>query len=94
MAMKSLGYYQSTDVAAKKSLAEIAGGTIPDGANGALVQAEDQDCRWRDDTTDPTASVGVLLAAGASIFVDGNLSAFEIVETTASAKVNVVFYKT
>ncbi len=61
-------------------------------ANFALIVAETQDVRWRDDGTDPTSSVGMLLKAGVIFQYDGDLSKIKFIEVTASAKVNVSYY--
>ena len=82
-----LGYEQITGLSAVKSL------TVPAGATLALIQAETQIVRWRDDGTNPAAGVGMTLAAGAVPLVyDGNLSAIRFIEATASAKLNVSYY--
>lgn len=61
-------------------------------ANFALIVAETQNVRWRDDGVDPTASVGMLLVAGTPLQYDGDLSKIKFIETTASAKLNVSYY--
>lgn len=84
--LTALGYQQIT------SLASAAALTVPTGATVALIQAESQSIRWRDDGTNPTTSVGMLLAAGESVFFTGSLSAFRAIEVSASAKLNVSYY--
>lgn len=81
-----LGYQQLT------SLASAAALTVPTGARLALVQVESADVRWRDDGTNPTTSVGMLLKNGAGLVYDGSLSALRLIEVSASAKVNVAYY--
>lgn len=87
----NVGYQQIT------SLSSAVGVTIPSGAdkraNCALLQAESQNVRWRDDGTDPTASVGHLLLANSDFWYDGDLNDIKFIETSASAKVNVTFYE-
>jgi hypothetical protein len=61
-------------------------------ANFALIVAETQDVRWRDDGTAPTASVGMLLKAGTIFQYDGDLNKIQFIEVTGSAKVNVSYY--
>lgn len=80
------GYQQITSLSAAASL------TVPTGATIALIQAQDRDVRWRDDGTDPTASVGMVIAAGDALPYTGSLAAIKLIETTASAKVNVSYY--
>jgi predicted hotdog family 3-hydroxylacyl-ACP dehydratase len=82
----SLGYQQIT------SLSAAAGLTPPASAVRALVQAETQAVRWRDDGTDPTTTVGMTLAAGASLEYEGQLAAIRFIEVTASAKLNVAYF--
>lgn len=60
--------------------------------NVVLMQAESQNIRWRDDGTAPTASVGMVLAAGESFLFEGNINNLKVIETTASAKLNLNFY--
>jgi hypothetical protein len=80
------GYQQITALSAAATL------TVPSGSTCAIIQAESQDVRWRDDGTNPTASVGMVLATGAEIFYTGALAAFAAIETAASAKLNISYY--
>jgi hypothetical protein len=77
------------------SLGSAAGLTAAkyDIADFAIIQAQDQDVRWRDDGTDPTTTVGMVLAAGTWFTYTGDLSAIKIIETAASAKLNVSYYR-
>jgi hypothetical protein len=89
-----MGYQQLS------SLSSATGLTVPTQtpngsatkANFAIIVAETQNVRWRDDGTDPTASVGMLLVAGVPFQYDGDLSRIKFIETPASAKVNVSYY--
>lgn len=89
-----LGYQQIT------SLSSATGLTVPQtDLNGlackpslALITAESQAVRWRDDNTAPTASVGMPLAAGATLQYDGDLTKIQFIEQTGSAKLNVSYY--
>jgi hypothetical protein len=81
-----LGYQQIT------SLSSAAGLTVPAGATVAVVQAEDQNVRWRDDGTAPTASVGMYLVADDWFAYTGDLSTVEFIEEAVSAKLNVSYY--
>lgn len=85
--LEPAGYQQVTSLNTVKSL------TVPADADVALIQAEDQNVRWRDDTTDPTATIGVQLQAGSDFWYTGDLSAIEFIEETASAKLNVSYYR-
>lgn len=80
------GFVQLTSLAAATAL------TKPDGAQRASIQAETQDVRWRDDGTNPTATVGMLLKANSTLDYAGDLTAIKFIEVTASAKLNIAFY--
>ena len=85
--MDALGHQQITSLSSSTAL------TVPAGTQMALVQAESQNVRWRDDGTDPTATVGMILMAGATIEYDAaQLSVVEFIEVAASAKLNVSYY--
>ena len=90
----NLGFKQFTGaLAAAKSLAQINGGAIPEGATIALVAVENQSVRWRDDGTDPTATVGHLLTAGTYVWFTQWLSKINFIQVTAGATLTVSFYK-
>ena len=80
------GYEQITGLSSVKTL------TVPADAQFALIQVESKDVRWRDDGTDPTASVGMLLLANQDIWYANDLSKLKFIETAASAKLNVAYY--
>lgn len=90
----SLGYQQIT------SMGSAGGLTLPTTDKNGLKQkptvawivAESQDVRWRDDGTDPSATVGMLLPKNTLLVYDGDLSKIKFIETTASAKLNVSYY--
>jgi hypothetical protein len=81
-----LGYVQLT------SLATAVGLTVPVGATYAIIQAEAQAVRWRDDGVAPTAAIGMTIPAGGELRYDGNLRGIVFIEAAASAKLNVSFY--
>lgn len=84
---KPLGYQQIT------SLSAATGFTIPAGTSYAVVQAESQPVRWRDDGTDPTATVGMRIPVGdALIYTAQTMAKIKFIEETASAKLNVSYY--
>jgi hypothetical protein len=82
-----LGVVQITALSAAKGL------TVPAGANVAVIIPEAQAVRYRDDGTAPTATVGIPIAVGQEFVYAGSLSTIEFIEQTASAKLNVAFYK-
>ena len=89
-----LGYEQITGLSSVKGL------NVPTkDLNGlacrpsiAIITAETQAVRWRDDDVDPTSSVGMPLASGATLQYDGDLTKIKFIEQTASAKLNVTYY--
>jgi hypothetical protein len=89
-----LGYQQIS------SLSAATGLTVPSvDVNGlsckptiAIITPETQAVRWRDDDTNPTASVGMPLAAGVTLQYDGDLTKIKFIEQTASAKLNITYY--
>lgn len=81
-----LGYQQIT------GLSSAVGLTIPLGATLALIVPETQNVRWRDDGTNPTASVGMPIYIGASLSYDGDLNRIKFIQETASAKLNISYY--
>lgn len=82
-----LGYQQLTSLATSTAL------TVPLGATTAVIVAEAQAIRYRDDGTDPSATVGQPSAVAAVIVYTGTLSAVRIIEQTSGAKVNVLYYR-
>jgi hypothetical protein len=86
---KALGYQQISSLNTAQAL------TVPKGTHRALVQAESQSVRWRDDGTAPTASVGNILSVGDTLEYDATaLEVVKFIEITASAKLNVHYYGT
>lgn len=65
----------------------------PPKAAYALIQAYTKAIRWRDDGTDPTATVGHLIPAGKTYRYLGNLLKIRLIEQEASATASVTFYE-
>lgn len=82
-----MGYVQMTSLAAAVPLEGIK-----EGATSVRVEVEGQPVRWRGDNTNPTASVGNLLAVGAVLEYNGVLESLRFIQTTASAKLSVTYY--
>ena len=86
-AEKALGYQQIT------SLSSAAALTVPNGTILAIITPEAQAVRWRDDGTNPTATVGYPLAVGAELrYTAAQFAALRFIEQAASAKLNIVYY--
>jgi ABC-type nickel/cobalt efflux system permease component RcnA len=81
-----LGYQQITSLSAATAL------TVPSGATLAVIVAEAQAVRWRDDGVAPTATVGMPVGTYVPLIYDGDLSRIRFIEQTASAKINVSYY--
>lgn len=81
-----LGYQQLASPAAATAL------TVPTGATVAVFTAEAQNIRWRDDGTNPTASVGMLLTSGSTFEYAGTLSAVKVIQATGGGILNVSYY--
>lgn len=66
--------------------------TVPDGATHALVTVEKGggDIRFREDGEDPTASVGLLVQAGAAVEFT-NLEDIRLIATAGTVKVNISY---
>lgn len=66
---------------------------VPPGARAALIQADAQAVRWRDDGVAPTASVGMYLAVNSQYLYDKTaIGAIKVIEVTSGASVSVTFY--
>lgn len=83
-----------TSRATTSAAASLTAGGAPQSATAATIEAEAQIVRYRDDGVAPTASVGVPIAAGASILYSGPLDVIQFIEATSTAKVNILFYRT
>lgn len=81
------GFQQITVLSAAVAL------TVPVGAKYALIQAEAQAVRWRDDGTNPTAAIGNrILTTSDGLFYTGQLAALRFIEEVASAKLDISYY--
>ena len=58
----------------------------------ALIVAEGAAVRWRDDGTDPTASIGMPLAVGVPLQYDGDLNKIKFIQQAANGIINVSYY--
>ena len=81
-----LGYQQITDASTAVGL------TVPTGANFAMIVAEAQSVRWRDDGIAPTTTVGMPLSVGIDFSYDGDLHRIKFIAVTAGAIINISYY--
>lgn len=87
-----LGYCQLTSIDTAAALTACSGG-IPTGATSAIITAEAQAIRWRDDAVNPSATVGMPVAVGAPFYYAGTLSKVRVIASTSGAKLNILFYR-
>lgn len=85
-----VGYQQITNLSSATALTvPTTGAQLP---SYCIITADTEDVRWRDDGTNPTASVGYPLAAGSELRYDGDLKKIKFIEQTASAVLNISYY--
>jgi hypothetical protein len=84
------GYQQITNVSAAVGLTVPT--TAPQNPIRARIIPLTQAVRWRDDGTDPSATVGMPLAAGTELIYEGDLKKIKFFEQAASAQLNVAYY--
>jgi hypothetical protein len=82
----ALGYQQIT-------LSGAASLTVPAGATSAVITAEAQAVRYRDDGVAPTATVGMPLAVGVPLQYTGPLASVKFIQQTSGAILNILYYK-
>lgn len=87
LGMRSLGYQEMNSLAAATALPSVPSGTVE-----AFIVCETQNVRWRDDGTNPTASVGMLLIPSQPFPYIGSIPALKLIQTTASAACHVTYY--
>lgn len=84
----ALGYRQVTATGSVFTLP-----TPPAGTRRAIIQAEAQAIRWRDDGTAPTAAIGMTIGAGGELRYDGaNMTALQMIAGVAGAIANISYY--
>lgn len=82
-----LGYQQITSLSSATAL------TVPAGTTMCLVIPQTQAVRWRDDGTDPSATVGQPLGVGSElVYTAGSLPRLKFIQQAASATINVTYY--
>lgn len=86
-AYTALGYQQLTSIGSATAL------TVPTGAAIAEICDETNAARYRDDGTNPTTTVGMLVAVGTCFQYAGPLSAIKFIDTSSGAIIDVSYYK-
>ncbi len=91
-ANQPMGHFQgTTDAATAKSMATLIGAAIPGGANWVRI-SHDVACRYRDDGTAPTASVGISMQATYINDYNGDLSTLQVISQSGTATYDLSFY--
>ena len=80
------GYQQITTLSSAVGLAPPTGATL------VIINPEGQSVRWRDDGTDPTASLGLSLSVGDYFTYTGDLGTIKFIEEAVSATLNLSYY--
>lgn len=92
--LSALGQGQLTSLGSAVAVSTVSGG-IPAGTQKVLLEPEAQNVRYRDDGTDPTSGVGILMVANTVYEFDvAQIPRMKVIETTGSAKLNISFYGT
>jgi hypothetical protein len=81
-----MGYQQIVGLAAATAL------TVPAGARIAYIEAEAQAVRWRDDGTNPTATIGQPLPVGRMLTYVGDLTRIKFFQQAATANLNITYF--
>lgn len=87
VAMPNGGYRQITNLSSA-----VGVGAIPPGTQVALITPEEADVRWRDDGTDPTASIGMLLTVGQTLTYNGPIEKIRFIQADSGAILNITTY--
>ena len=93
--LRPLGCSQYVGVAAASLLTATptSGVTIPRNVLRVVISVETQPIRYTDDgALTPTAAVGILIPTNSLFIYDGDPYAFKMIQTAASATVNVAYY--
>lgn len=87
----SQGYFQVTNLGT--SVATTLPNIPTDGSVGyTVVYVEGNGVRWRDDSIDPTSTVGMPLSAGQAFPYSGDPHALRFISQTSTATLNITYY--
>lgn len=81
------GYAQITDLSSATAL------SVPSGNLLTLIQAEVEGIRYRDDGTNPTSSVGMLIEAGQTLVYNGDPKELRLIAASVGAIANISYYR-
>lgn len=85
--LRPLGHQQITSLGAATAL------TVPRFARYARITCSGQPVRFRDDGTNPTAAIGIIIPVNTPFFYDGDLSTIKFIETAVSATLDISYYQ-
>ena len=63
------------------------------GYYGVYITVTGASVRWRDDGTDPTTTVGHVIADGGYLEYHGDIRAIRFIQTAATATMNISYYR-
>jgi hypothetical protein len=66
--------------------------TIPPNGRWAIIIPSTNAVRYRDDGTNPTATVGMPIAVGQPLEYSGDLTTFKVIPQSGSATLDIVYY--
>lgn len=90
-----LGYIQASVTSSALTLQAMGvPANILSQSKVCVIVVEDQAVRWRDDSTAPTAAIGMQIAAGGTLTFTGQaiLQNLQLIAQTGTAEVNMSFY--
>lgn len=86
----ALGYEQITN----DELVTVQTLSVPDGAMIAEVQNNgSQPCRWRDDSVDPTMTMGRVIASDDTMRFTGDLSTLRFIRGGDGVTLDITYYR-
>jgi hypothetical protein len=89
MASHALGYVQQSVTVAAALSSQPAGNA----AGKVAIRTETNNIRFRDDGTNPTTAVGMLILTTDPLFIyDGEISKLVIIATAGTATVSLAYY--
>ena len=100
-AMRPMGYAQYTSVSASTASTlntapttgvALSSFTPPNMPRIAVIVAETQGYRYRDDGTAPTSSLGIPVSSGVVMVYDGQLETLQMIDQVAGGLINVAYY--
>ena len=89
-----MGYQQITSLGMAQNLTvpEVDKTGLKQMPTFALITPLTGNVRWRDDGVNPTATVGMPLAAGVTLQYDGNLKGIKFIDNGGTAELNISYY--